>query len=249
MDRRLVMQKRVQVVGRCLIASLAGACSIESGTGTDPLPTYYESEPNDFAFEADAFGVVFPGDHFLIRGYISDVPWNPFDPFNGFDPYDGLAFTSGLPLRVDFLLYADDPFADLDVCVFDPWAGWTVDCFATGVDPEVGSVDVLAGGVDFHLVVESFVGSSSYTLEILASPYLPLQASAPEDESESGTLVRARGDGSEYARAANARAGPAYGRREPRRSDRAPASDATRAESGELSNDRWMGIQGELRDP
>jgi hypothetical protein len=153
-----------------LLPALALAASCSGGSnhdGTVFVPaTYPESEVNDVAPMADYFGLLRPGDFFYIEGHISDIPFDPFDPWNGHDPFDGFAFTANEPVHVQFRLFIDDPYADLDVIVYDPQIGFDVGWFATANNPETGAVDVYGYGLDFHLVVESWVGSSSYTMEI-----------------------------------------------------------------------------------
>jgi len=132
-------------------------CDDCDGSG-NPVPIFLESERNDSPATADHFGVLLPGDRFFIEGFIQD---------GGFDPFDGFAFTAGQPLHVDFQLFIDDPVDDLDVCLYDPQLDQTLACFATANNPEQGGVDVDFGGLDFQLVVESFLGDSNYTLEIV----------------------------------------------------------------------------------
>ena len=131
--------------------------------GDPQFPVFLEIEPNNDPPDADHFGVIRPGDHFFIEGTIRD---------DAFDPFDGFAFTSGDLIHVDFQLFVDDPFSDLDVCLYDPQLDQTIACFATTSNPEQGGVDVVSAGFDFHLVVESFVGISHYTLEIAVQPLL-----------------------------------------------------------------------------
>ncbi len=160
----------------CLVAA-APACSYEHhDSEPPPVPVFVETERNDSAFEANYFGVLHPGDRFFIDGDITDIPFDPVDPFNGHDPYDGFAFTAGQPIHVEFALWEDHAGADLDVCIFDPQLGLEVGCFATAAHPERGAVDVLAGGFDFHLVLQSFVGISSYSLEVVVYGLVPSTA-------------------------------------------------------------------------
>ena len=173
-----------RAIGLMALALVASACVRSSGRSS-PTPVFLETERNDDAFEANYFGVLVPGDRFFIDGFITD---------KGSDPFDGFAFTSNEPIHVDFRLFTDDPFADLDVCLYDPFLDLTVDCFATPANPEVGGVDVTAGGLDFHLVVESFAGASSYSLEIdvyrlYASDVAPLsKVAALDSPSVDGSL-------------------------------------------------------------
>jgi hypothetical protein len=145
------------------------ACT-HSHSAPPSVPVYAEVEPNDDPISANYFGRIRPGDHFFIDGWIDD---------RGFDPFDGFAFTAEVPLHVDFQLWIDDPFADLDVCLYDPQLGLVLDCFQTASNPERGGVDALAGGLDFHLVVESYSGRSSYALEISVTALYAASAALP----------------------------------------------------------------------
>ncbi len=102
---------RAAALAACLGLS-ATACHHDcDGCHQNVVPVFVESEPNDEAFQANYFGVLLPGDHFLIEGHISD---------DGFDPFDGFAFTAGGPIHVDFQLFIDNVLADLDACLYDP---------------------------------------------------------------------------------------------------------------------------------
>ena len=137
------------------------------GGGT---PVFFEQEPNDDPLTANDFGVLRIGDRFFIDGFVRD-------DLN--DPFDGFAFVAGEAIHVDFQLFSGDLAADLDVCLYDPLVDETLACFATDVNPERGGVDVDAGGFEFHLVVESFVGDADYSLEISVLPLFA--ALTPED--------------------------------------------------------------------
>jgi hypothetical protein len=160
-----------------LTALATSAACAHSHSDPPPIPVYLEVEPNDDPLTANAFGWIYPGDHFFIDGRIDD---------RGFDPFDGFAFTAAGPLHVDFQLWIDDPASDLDVCLYDPQLDLTLACFQTAVNPERGGVDVYAGGLDFHLVVESFVGRSDYSLEISVGD-LFVGATALHKQGLSGT--------------------------------------------------------------
>ena len=134
---------------------LGSACT--RGSSFSGPPVFDETEVNDSAYQANDFGVLRPGDHFIIRGNISDL---------GYDLFDGFRFTAAEPIHVDFQLFSDSAGNDFDVCLYDPFLGTTVDCFQSPYNPEVGGVDVFAGGLDFHLVIESYFGSGGYELEI-----------------------------------------------------------------------------------
>lgn len=145
---------------------LAAGC-IHSDGGPKQL-VLSESEPNDGVCCADDFGLLAPGDFLAIHGFITD---------DGFDPFDGFAFTAWEPISVEFRVFADAG-ADLDVCIYDPQLGVLVDCFESPFNPETGVAHVLTGGADFHLVVNSFAGSSGYTLELDVFP-LDFASAAP----------------------------------------------------------------------
>jgi len=162
---------RTALLAACLALSSAGCHDhcYECNESSPATPVFFEVEPNDLVEDANYFGVLVPGDHFWIEGRITD---------NGSDPFDGLAFTAGSELHVDFQLFIDNAAADLDVCLYDPQLGATVDCFATANNPEQGGVDVIVGGLDFHLVVQSFSGSSTYGLEIYVDTLIPAARTA-----------------------------------------------------------------------
>lgn len=153
--------------------ALAAACSHHHHDGIEPVPAFREAERNDAPFEANYLGLLHPGERFFIDGFVRD---------DGFDPFDGFAFTAAQPIHVDFLLHHGSPSADLDICLYDPLLDETLACWATTERPERGGVDVFAGGLDFHLVVESFAGDSSYSLELVVYPL----AALPRVGSNSG---------------------------------------------------------------
>ena len=112
-----------------------------------------------------------------MRGFIED---------SGFDPFDGFAFTTAEPMEVELHLWIDDAYSDLDVCYFNPYSGLIEACFATSSNPESGWL-ALYGGTDFHLVVSSYFGDSSYTLELVGRPlgFAPAAAMAPVADERS----------------------------------------------------------------
>jgi hypothetical protein len=145
------------------------ACYDDDDDGGDccPIPTFVELEPNDDPADANYMGVIAPGDRFFIEGFVRDDLG---------DPFDGFAFTANQPLHVDFQLFMESTAVDLDICLYDPQLGQTLACWATDQQPERGGVDVDTGGLDFHLVVESFIGDASYSLEIVVQPFLAREA-------------------------------------------------------------------------
>lgn len=157
--------------------ALASACSHHHHEDVEPVPAFLENERNDAPFEANHFGLLQPGERFFIDGFVRD---------DGFDPFDGFAFTAAQPIHVDFQLHHGSPSADLDICLYDPLLDETLACWATTERPERGGVDVFAGGLDFQLVVESFAGDSSYSLEIVVYP-LSSQPFRTDGSSLAGT--------------------------------------------------------------
>ncbi len=155
------MRRALSLGPIALLVGAFSACDDDCDDCDNHSDVFFESEPNDDPLSADHFGQLLPGDHFFIEGFITD---------RGTDPFDGFAFTAGQALHVDFQLFTDDFGDDLDVCLYDPQLDQTLACFATANNPELGGVDVTAGGLDFQLVVESFVGESSYALEIVVVP-------------------------------------------------------------------------------
>jgi hypothetical protein len=150
-----------------LLAGLAACHDDDDDGDCCSIPVFTELEPNDDPATANHVGTIFPGDRFFIEGFVRDDLG---------DPFDGFAFTAGQPLHVDFQLFMPSTAVDLDVCLYDPQLGQTLACYATDLQPEQGGVDVDTGGLDFHLVVESFVGDSSYSLEIVVLPFLAREA-------------------------------------------------------------------------
>ncbi len=173
--------------GTLLLGATLLASCVHSGGSSDGA--FAESEPNDAACCPDSFGFLSAGEFLAIKGTITD---------NGFDPFDGFSFIAAEPLTVDLRLFAHNPFADLDICVYDPQLGIFIDCFESPFDPEVGTVHVLLPGTEFHVVVNSFLGTSGYTLEVEAFP-LSLASAAPPATSPAGdgAVLRAGIDGDE----------------------------------------------------
>ncbi|HTF87001.1 MAG TPA: hypothetical protein VK843_01235 [Planctomycetota bacterium] len=147
-------------------------------------PYIYEAEPNDFAFSAQGIGPIHVGESFLIRGHTND---------HGTDPFDGFAFLADQPMDIEFSLQADDPGADFDVQLFDPYTGTTVASWETGWNPENGQFSVESSGMEFHLVVSSFHGSGNYTFEVRGRPLTWLGASAGLPLRAQGSAVRPEG--------------------------------------------------------
>ncbi|MEO0649285.1 MAG: hypothetical protein AAFZ65_01240 [Planctomycetota bacterium] len=139
---------------------LLAACSSSGSSHGHGIfaPTVQEQEPNDAAFAAQGIGALDANDCLLIEGHAS-----------AFDT-DGFAFVAAQDIEVRVELNCYDPFADLDLCVWDPFLGEYVLCLLTPGD-EYGSFTV-AAGFEFHLVVDGFFGGSSYDLYVETSPAL-----------------------------------------------------------------------------
>ena len=185
----------------------------------DSIPTFVERERNDDPLTANHFGVLHPGDQFFIDGFVRD---------DLADPFDGFAFTAATSLHVDFELFIHNAAADLDVDLYDPQIDEIVASWASTDNPEVGGVDVFAGGLDFHLVIGSFVGDASYSLAITVMPRFARDPLAAED-APAIAGVGARG---EHASAA----GEAYGRR-------APAPDLILEQAFEIDVEKGLVIE------
>lgn len=149
-----------------------------------PPPVWSEGEPNDFPAQAPWFGGLFPGESVFVAGHSSADGW---------DPQDGLAFTAYGPCRIDFTLFVDDPWTDLDVWLYDPHFDEFVHAFTAPYGDESGTF-WLHGPRDFHLVIVPAAGASTWTLGVWASGFahagaltadepIVISAETPRDES------------------------------------------------------------------
>lgn len=161
---------------RHLLLVLAPLLVLSAGCKRSSRPSYLstidfvdEVERNDLVDEANDLGFLAPGDRVVINGSITDIPFDPFNPNNGHDPFDGFSFVSTQPIHIDFRLIAFN-FADLDLCVYDTTTDAIEFCFESSAQPEIGGIDILDPGVEFHLIVESYFGNSNYRLEIDVEP-------------------------------------------------------------------------------
>ena len=148
-----------------LVAGCHGSGEVVIGIPADPV--YSESEPNDDAWDADAFGFLDAGEHLCIAGSVRDDPY---------DPQDGFEFVATQSLVVDFVLEPQCDCADLDLWIYDPWLDQFVGVFDSPFGTERGSFVV--HGQPFHLVVVSASGDAPYRLDVRASGYHPLTAGA-----------------------------------------------------------------------
>lgn len=138
-------------------ASVVVTAPVEPPPPPAPL-VYWESEPNDEAWLAAWFGSMYPGESIWVHGSVTD---------DGSDPQDGLEFTAYGPCRIDFTLFVDDPWADLDVWLYDPWTGEFVAAFTLPYGDEKGTFWVDAT-TEFQLVVVPAYGASTWTLAVEA---------------------------------------------------------------------------------
>jgi hypothetical protein len=188
MKHPIVTTRRLALLS--LVALVVGACDDDDHHhhGSSSPPVFREAEPNDDVFDANYFGLLYPGDLFYIDGFSTD---------RGTDPFDGFAFTAGQPIHVDFRLFIDDPFADFDVCLYDPQLDEIVACYETADNPESGGVDITLTNLEFHLVINSFVGEGPYSLEIAVTPLVVLREEGEVAPAASAGLITATGAGGE----------------------------------------------------
>ncbi|MFT7486399.1 MAG: hypothetical protein ACI9F9_002254 [Candidatus Paceibacteria bacterium] len=133
----------------------AGSQDSHGGGGT-----YVENEPNDDAAHADYLGEIRAGDFVAVEGHITQY---------GHDEFDGFAFYALEPVSVHITLHEGSAFADLDFAIYIPEIDEVVDSWETDNHPEYG-VFHLAGAGEFHIVVDSWIGDSSYLLEVDVRP-------------------------------------------------------------------------------
>ncbi len=207
---------------------LLSACGIGRSERVDLVS---EREPNDLAADANNLGALRPGDRVRINGCVCD---------SFIDSFDGFAFYSVEPILVEVELVWGSPFADLDLCVFEPGFNAPDEftfCFDSPLSfVESGTFEVDPDS-DFHLVVDAFTGQTNYTLYVNAysRPNYGRSTSteAPEAGSESerdvapALLEEASPKGDPRARFEEYR-GPSVEAAE------APADPTARAVRGEL---------------
>jgi hypothetical protein len=143
--------------------------SVEGTVVIDPhVETVLELEPNDQAFTAQGIGPLAAGECLAIHGSV-----NPFD-------VDGFAFVADQDLEVRVVLAGHSAFADLDLCVYDPFLDSYPLCLLSPDGYESGAFTV-AAGAEFHLVVTSAAGSAGYELSVETFPvYFGFAAQAAE---------------------------------------------------------------------
>jgi len=142
---------------------------LQPGTEPDPPLPLVEIEPNDHASTADYLGEYHPGDYVAVEGHITECC---------VDPYDGFAIYAPYASSVYITLHEDSPGADLDFCIYDPVIDEMIACWESDSHPEGGIFDY-AGGGEFHIVVDSWIGDTTYLLEIDMQPLAPAASFDP----------------------------------------------------------------------
>lgn len=134
--------------------------SVTIGGGGGPA---HEVEPNDDVFNANYLGAVHAGDFIQIEGHITECCY---------DEYDGFAFYALEPVSVVITLHEASPVADLDFAIYIPEIDDFVAAWETDNHPEFGVFD-FAGPGEFHIVINSWIGDSSYLLDVDVQPLFP----------------------------------------------------------------------------
>ena len=164
-----------------LAASCAGGGGGVIIGGPPPGPPHYgEIEPNDSPWSADFLGGVHGATHFIVEGHVEGWP--------GFDLYDHFELSADEPVGIEFILYGDDPFADLDLYLFDPDSGQIVGGYDGPWNPEEGFFTIDWAGKSVVLVVESATVDTTYSLEIRGVPW----HFGPGSEGEPGAEAQRR---------------------------------------------------------
>ncbi len=168
-----------------LLGSLAAATLASCGGGGTVFlppppsagpPVFIEIEPNDAPWQADFIATLHQGSHLFVEGHVD----GPF----GFDALDRFEFVAHEPCEIELVLHGLDPFADLDLCIYDPASGQVVACFESPWNPEQATVVVHEPGTVFQVMVYAPFLHSRYELEVLAWPY-PLHPLEVERARES----------------------------------------------------------------
>ncbi|QDU68301.1 hypothetical protein [Engelhardtia mirabilis] len=165
-----------------LLAGCYGSAGHAHYIAPPQVETVYEQEPNNTFQTPQGLGALYGGDCLTVLGH-SDF----FDA-------DGFAFVAGESIEVHVALDGENPFCDLDLCVYDPYLGQYILCKVSPNSDEFASFTVDAG-FEFHLVVSSASGASNYALgiEVFDSfGYAPYSAVAGEDEAQGGAGAKVR---------------------------------------------------------
>lgn len=164
--------KHTYLITLALIGAASASCSPSSGRAVVfSSPPIQEIEPNNNAFQPDSIGAVASDTYLQIVGSIQQGPpaGNYSDAFGG-DSFDGFAFYVDEAVEIEFVLYASNPYADLDLWIYDPFYDEYIARFESIASPEYGRVTFPYLGEEFHVVVTSYSGDSDYTLEMIARP-------------------------------------------------------------------------------
>ena len=148
----------MKILSYALLACLpaVAACHVQR---SDTVEVVDEREPNNESDNANYLGLLRPGDRLQVNGCVCD-------PF--FDTFDGFAFESLEAIDVEVELVWDSPFADFDICIYEPAIDEFVYCFDSPYNHvESGRFEVNFDS-DFHIVVDALVGQGSYTLYVNA---------------------------------------------------------------------------------
>ena len=181
------MKPRIQffLVLLAMLPLLASCTRRSSGTIFFGSNVILENEPNNHASNPDPIGGIFVGADYLIEGsVVENQSAFEYGPPLGADYFDGFAFVVEEPSEVEFFLTAHNPAADLDIWIYDPFYNQYIAKFESIFDPEVGTVTFPFVGEEFHVVVSSYAGNSSYRLEVVSYPlngyYGPAQSAGAE---------------------------------------------------------------------
>ena len=151
-----------------LLAGMVTTVGCAGGTGHDHggggysgPPVYGELEPNDSPWEPDYLGGMNLFSHMIVEGHVEAVGWDLVDHFE---------IQADEPIGIEFCLHADHPYADIDLCLFDPDSGLIVGCWDSPWSPEEGLFSLDWPGKRVVLVVEAWGVDTSYSLELKAVP-------------------------------------------------------------------------------
>lgn len=155
-----------------LFAAASLGCSHSSGHAVSTSnPAITEIEPNNNAFQPDSIGPVASNTYYQIVGSIQEGESSgDYSSTFGTDSFDGFAFYVEDTVEIEFVLHAANPFADLDLWIYDPFYDEYIARFESTSSPEYGRVTFPYLGEEFHVVVNSYSGDSNYTLELIAHP-------------------------------------------------------------------------------
>jgi len=129
-----------------------------------------EMEPNDSPSYPMAIGPIRAGETLVIAGGVS--AWQ--------DPFDGFAFAADGNLFVEFELYPVWGQGDLDLSVWDPFAGQYIGIYGDPTSYESGALTLGHGG-EFHLVVSAYDGAQQYELVVRAYATAAAAAGGAQD--------------------------------------------------------------------